>query len=59
MLDLPYMPTPPLLLGADARSIQLFSSCVGVRAIGGFFRTTGWPILARCVAGWRARAFLA
>src|ERR1051326_6097070 len=59
---LPYIPMPPPpLLTADARSIQLFSSCTGVRAIGGFLRRTGCALEAskRCAAGWRARAFLA
>lgn len=55
------MPMPPLLLGADARSIQLFSSCLGAGATGGFLRRTACPVAGteRCAAGGRARAFLA
>src|SRR5262249_30099929 len=48
-------PPPPLLLGAEARSIQLFSSCAGVRATGGFFGRGA----DRCATGWRAWGFLA
>src|ERR1700736_2944923 len=57
----PYMPMPPLSLGADARSIQLFSSCLGVRATGGFLRRTACPVAGteRCAADGRARVFLA
>src|ERR1051325_9436821 len=55
------MPMPPLLLVSDARSIQLFSSCIGVRAIDGFLRRAACPPagIERCAAGWRVRAFLA
>jgi hypothetical protein len=53
------MPPPALSLGADARSIHAFSSCLGAGEAGGFLRSTSPLDTEWDAAGWRGRTALA